>query len=45
MSSKKAESEELARKVVTFYQNESKEVLKQTVNYFKKTKCSGQNNL
>ena len=36
MSFKKAESEELAKKVVTFYKNESKEVLKHTVNYFKK---------
>ena len=36
MSSKKAESEDLAKKVVTFYKNECKEVLKHTVNYFKK---------
>ena len=33
---KEAESEELAKKIVTFYKNESKEVLKHTVNYFKK---------
>ena len=31
----KAESE-LAKKVVTFYKNENKEVLKHTINYFKK---------
>ena len=37
MSLKKAESEELAKKIVTFYKNESKQVLKHTaVNYFKK---------
>ena len=35
MSFKKAESEELAIKVVTLYKNESKGVLKHTVNYFK----------
>ena len=33
----KAESEELAKMVVTFDKNESKEVLKHTVNDFKKT--------
>ena len=36
MSFKRDESEELAKKVVTFYKNESKEVLKHTINYFKK---------
>ena len=36
MSLKKAESEELAKKAVTYYKNESKQVLKHTVNYFKK---------
>ena len=40
MSFKKAESEELAKKIVTFYKNESKEVLKHTVNYFKKQNVS-----
>ena len=33
---KKHESEELANTVVTFYKNESKEVLKHTINDFKK---------
>ena len=37
---RKAESEELAKKLVTFYKNESKEVLKHTVNYFKKQNIS-----
>ena len=36
MDFKKAESEKLAEAVVTFYENESKEVLKHTVNDFKK---------
>ena len=36
MSLKKAKLEELSKKIVTFYENESKEVLKHTVNYFKK---------
>ena len=37
MSFKKAKLEEVDKKVVTFYKDESKEVLKHTVNYFKKT--------
>ena len=36
MNFKKAESEELDKTVVTFYKNKSKEILKHTVNYFKK---------
>ena len=36
MDSKTAESEELAKTVVTFYKNKSKEALKHIVNYFKK---------
>ena len=45
MNLNEAESEELTKTVVTFYKNESKEVLKHTVNYLKKLKCSSQNNL
>ena len=36
MGLKTADSEEFTKKVVTFYKNESKEILKHTVNYFKK---------
>jgi len=36
MALKKVESEMLAKRVVTFFKNESKEVLKHTVNHFKK---------
>ena len=36
MALKKVELEMLAKRVVTFFKNESKEVLKRTVNHFKR---------
>ena len=42
---KTAESEELPKRIVTFYKNESKKILKTYCKLFQKTEGSSQNNL